>query len=1009
MIWASSSPNNYFCLLSGATSSVFGLNAYGGSGGVSITSSASVTPINQWHHIAFVRISGVLYFYIDGVQTGSAAFTGTIGSSGTATIGMSANYSGTNYFNGSLSNFRIVNGVGVYTGNFTVPTSPLTVTQSSGTNIAAITSGQTQILTAQNNNFVDNSTNASALTSTGTVQVAPNQPFGALPSGVQNYGSTLVDGGTTSYISVPGSTSLGSGSWTIEAWAYFTNTSSSYDGIICTGSQGTMQAYICKGDAGLTDGVGSSAAITYTTTYFQWSHYALVCNGTTMYMYINGVLVGSTARTYIPYGTTPVIGRRYANLTSYAMNGYISNARIVPGTAVYTTAFTPSTTPLSAITNTQLLTLQYKNGVNNNTVYDDSANNLALTRTGTPTQGTFSPFSMTGATAWSTLLGWGAYGYLSAPANTGYDITGGNFTVEFWANFNTWNTMGSSGMTVLGNFTNNNGWLIGFNDGVGGAMVLTMYSAGSGSATITSTGIVAGTNFQLGTWNHFALQKSGTMLYFYLNGTMAYSTTAPASVGAGSAMNFGIYAQNTNYAGNAYVSYSNMRIVKGSVVYATAGFTVPTAPLSAITNTTLLVFQNNRHLDNSTLAATITPVASGTYPIIQTSSPFLPSVAYSASTNGGSVYFNGTTDYLNTSSNVNIGTGNFTCEAWLYVLSAASSPVILGSPTSGGLQFAIYGSSGIALATANISIQLSVNNNNIPLNAWTHVVCCRGGTGTNQTSIFVNGARVANGTVAASFGNYALQVAAVVNGSLFNGYISNLQFTNGVDVYGYSNTTITIPTAPPTPATATSLLLLGTNSGIQDSTGKNNLVTTGASDENTVIKYGSGAMYFNGSSAQATLALSPYFQLGSANFTIECWVYPTSISGSIGIVCSTPSSQYGSYDLRIEGGKYVAYLGTSGSSWNIMSAQGTVSATANTWAHVALVRNGSTFTLYVNGVSSATATNSSALYTQTTALTIGSLSGNYYLSGYLDDFRITTGVARYTTTFTPPAAALITF
>jgi hypothetical protein len=52
----------------------------------------------------------------------------------------------TSYWVGLITNTRVVNGVVVYTGNFTVPTSPLTAVQSSGTNIAAITGTQTALL-----------------------------------------------------------------------------------------------------------------------------------------------------------------------------------------------------------------------------------------------------------------------------------------------------------------------------------------------------------------------------------------------------------------------------------------------------------------------------------------------------------------------------------------------------------------------------------------------------------------------------------------------------------------------------------------------------------------------------------------------------------------------------------------------------------------------------------------------------------------------------------------------
>lgn len=78
----------------------------------------------------------------------------------------------------------------------------------------------------------------------------------------------------------------------------------------------------------------------------------------------------------------------------------------------------------------------------------------------------------------------------------------------------------------------------------------------------------------------------------------------------------------------------------------------------------------------------------------------------------------------------------------------------------------------------------------------------------------------------------------------------------------------------------------------------------------------------------------------------------------------------------------------------------------NTWQHVALVRAGSTVTLYVGGTSRGTTTNSGTMgYTNPTQGTLG-LGGSTGLR-YFDEVRVTKGVARYTANFTPPTEAFL--
>ena len=136
--------------------------------------------INRWHHIALTwnGTNGVLY--VNGVS--EAVFTGAGGLVNAGNDLRIGQYQGQGQPTplGYFTNFRWVKGVSVYTGAFTPPTRPLTVTQSAGTNISAITAGQTQLLisaTTSGSLLTDSSTNNFTITNNGSVAWNILTPF----------------------------------------------------------------------------------------------------------------------------------------------------------------------------------------------------------------------------------------------------------------------------------------------------------------------------------------------------------------------------------------------------------------------------------------------------------------------------------------------------------------------------------------------------------------------------------------------------------------------------------------------------------------------------------------------------------------------------------------------------------------------------------------------------------------------------------------------------------------
>lgn len=137
------------------TESSFGtLLWYGGTyGNFGSVASTMGTYKNVWLHMAIVRISGVIKLYRNGVQVGSSLSISTNFTDTTSTFYIGAKGSSglsSEAFGGRITNFRVVKGLGVYTGNFTVPTSALTEVASAnpygGSNTAAITNQTVMLL-----------------------------------------------------------------------------------------------------------------------------------------------------------------------------------------------------------------------------------------------------------------------------------------------------------------------------------------------------------------------------------------------------------------------------------------------------------------------------------------------------------------------------------------------------------------------------------------------------------------------------------------------------------------------------------------------------------------------------------------------------------------------------------------------------------------------------------------------------------------------------------------------
>ena len=468
-----------------------------------ITSSETLSA-NTWYHIAVCRSGTSTKLFLDGTQVGSTfSDSHNYPDSGRMRVGTSGfQVSDGFHVDGVISNVRVVNSA-LYTSNFTPPTAALT----------AITN--TKLLTCQSNRFVDNSASAHTITPSGNPAVTAFGPiltssvYKAAVNGASLYNGVNVDG---NYLSAADSAdwNLGSGNYTVECWAYATAQGSfnklvgqwQYEGANAANSWiletvGTdMEAYAIIGGSAVLIAQGAAFTIN------QWHHVALVRNGNNHNIYIDGV-AGSTTSNSGTYanGTGALEIGSFSQLSGGSWDGYITDVRVVKGTAVYTSNFAPPTAPLTAITNTKLLL----NMADGQAIDSAAQNNLTLvgntdTSTGQAKFGNTSLF-YDGS-------GDGAYYANGAALGTG------DWTIEtfLWVN----------------DFDANLGvFQYGGADGALGSMVLTNQKIRVLSSNVAARLDTSGTiNAQ--TWYHVAYVSYSGTIKVYINGT-ADSTTFDAS------------------------------------------------------------------------------------------------------------------------------------------------------------------------------------------------------------------------------------------------------------------------------------------------------------------------------------------------------------------------------------------------------------------------------------------------------------------------------------------------
>ena len=626
---------------------------------------------------------------------------------------------------------------------------------------------------AQNNTFLDSSTNNFSITRNGNTTQGTFSPFS------QTGWSNFFDG-TGDWLSVPDNAAFefGSGDLTAEAWVYLTGYSPASFAVIVSKNENisTLGFYLLVG--GTTSSwtsvtwqqyysgtLNEATTGSFTFNLNTWYHVAVTKSSGSVRLFVNGTQVNTTATfTQTQSNSTAAVyigGQNYAG-NNYPLTGYISNVRLVKGTAVYTSAFTPPTTPLTNIANTSLLTCQ------SNRFIDNSSNAFAITPNGDVSVQAFSPFNPTAAWDAGTNGGSGYFDgtgdYLSAASNAAFAFGTGDFTAEAWV----FRTAAPSFGSI---------YAVGYTVGGFGLAI-----EADGDIVVTRPGTAIdhtfAANVATNQWAHIAIARSGTSLYCFLNGTQIGATATNNTNYAQAILYVGIDGNGTSQPFQGYIS--NARIVKGTAVY-TAAFTPPTAPLTAITNTSLLCNFTNAGIFDSASGNDLETVGNA-----QVST----TVAKWGTT---SMAFDGTGDWLLNIDKpaLRLGTAAFTIEMWVYRSASGTYGLVSKGTSTTGWSVSLNASNQVVFSFTTSSI---TSTGTVAATTWTHIAVVREGTGSNQTKIYISGTNDGTGTVSTDFNQTnAMYVGADrVAGGAFNGYIDDLRITNG---YARYTSNFTAPTA----------------------------------------------------------------------------------------------------------------------------------------------------------------------------------------------------------------------
>lgn len=766
-----------------------------------------------------------------------------------------------------------------------------------------------------------------------------------------------------------------------------------------------------------------------------WHHVALVRIGANLYLYTDGVrkVIATNLNGVTLMNSTGnmVVGANIASSNQRQWKGWLDQIRITKGVARYTTpTFNVPTGPFPSSPvvrppgdpywSNVVLLLDASN-------YADGTTPSTLDVTGkTPTWTDNAQIKTTQYKFGSSSMYFdGTLDRVSFADSDDWAMGLNDFTVEAWIRMD---SSVSDQVFFCGQSNLYNGFYP-FSMGVSsGRSLFPRISNGS-----SAYGVAGGAAMAKEVWHHVALVRAGGYLYGYTNGVRSIAASGISSVDVLNSVGrlaIGAYSDfdAVDFKWKGYLD--QVRITKGVARYTTATINVPTEPFPHGPpaeqgdphwfNVGFLL-----HFDGPNASTTITDSGPRSRTFTRSGSGGTAEISTSQSVFGGSSWRHASsTRYVSTPADATYITAsgstpwtlefrarfdNFSAARVLFDNNDSSSNTTGWSPFIGadgkmwlwsGPQAISYGGHGSAMSTGTW-YALAITWDGTTLRFFRDGVLQ--GTNTGFTNVWGNSVFLWNST-------YLNQGCT--------GYFDEVRYTKGIARYT-ANYTIASEQFPHGPPIAPSedpywnnvVLLVDASDyayastpDTLDITGKHPIWREAARIDTGQHKFGSSSIYLRGGSTADRVVFddSPDWAMGTGDATWECWMRPENDDDN-GVLLSQAMAFSGFYSVQFYRAKpstrIQAWVSDGSTSYGSL---GTVDTVKDSWHHIALVRSGANLYSYVNGtlIHHSASLSGVALMNSPGKMCIGSYADdgntNSNFAGWIDQVRITKGVARYT-------------